>query len=492
VKLTQLLHYLNIDNILNIQQQEIIIQSLQVDSRKVNRGDLFIAVPGSTSDGRQYISQAIDNGAMAVFAEIPYSNKSNIDSDVPIVCIEELTKKIGIIAKYFYNNIGLNIIGVTGTNGKSTVCYYIAEILKGLSCSCATIGTLGIGINNKYIATEHTTPDPIELQKNLSYIRDKKTCNIAMEVSSHALIQHRASGVDFKTAVFTNLTQDHLDYHKNISSYWQAKLKLFLEYSVDNVIINLDDPYGRQLVELLPTHINVIGYSLEKYRKFTDNIIRAYDFKYDLQGTSVTIKSKYGEMELTIPVFGDFNLSNILAAFAAVLTFGYSFEEILSVLPEVSAVPGRMQYIRNDLKPLVVVDYAHTPDAIDRTLATLKKYCKGKLWCVFGCGGDRDKDKRPAMLERAICYSDYIILTQDNPRTEDPNKITEDILKNNSNFNNIIVELDRFTAIKIAIDKAKEKDIILVAGRGHEEHQIIGKEKIPFSDVKVVEELLEL
>ena len=462
------------------------IKGIKTDSRNIEPGDLFIALVGLTTDGRQYIEQAIANGAVAVLAAAPYQNK--VINNVHIIVIDNLAQKLGGIVSDFYLNpsYNMNVIGVTGTNGKSSTCHYIAEILRQLACNVATIGTLGIGTADGYVPGTHTTPDPIKLQKSLAELKAQGMQTIAMEVSSQALMQERVNGVKFNTVVFTNLTQDHLDYHQSMANYWAAKLKLFLEFDFCNAIVNLDDPYGRQLLVLLPKDVKIIGYTLEAQRKATCNIISATNIQYTANGITATILGDFGSKTLDIPVVGAFNLSNMLAAIATCVALGYAFDDVLSVISKVTNVPGRMQCIKTNLRSLVVVDYAHTPDALASALQALKVYCHGKLWCVFGCGGDRDRTKRSNMLSAALRFSDHVILTQDNPRTEDPNQIIADIINNHADLDNVIIEPDRKVAIKLALSKAGVQDVVLIAGKGHENYQIIGTEKIPLSDMDIV------
>lgn len=462
------------------------IKAIKTDSRTIEPGDLFIAVAGLTTDGRHYIAQAIANGAIAVLAAAPYQN--NVVNTVPIIVVDKLAQKLGGIVSDFYLNPSqqMNMIGITGTNGKSSTCHYIAEILRKLAGKVATIGTLGVGTTAGYAPGTHTTPDPIALQKSLAALQAQGVQTVAMEVSSQALMQERVNGLKFHTVVFTNLTQDHLDYHQSMANYWAAKLKLFLEFDFSNAIVNLDDPYGRQLLVLLPKNVNIIGYTLEAQRKAACKIISAANIQYTTNGITTTLQGDFGSKTIDIPVVGAFNLSNMLAAIATCVALGYAFEDILSVISKVTNVPGRMQCIKAKLKPLVVIDYAHTPDALASVLQALKVYCPGKLWCVFGCGGDRDRTKRSDMLTAALRFSDYVILTQDNPRTEDPNQILADTINNHTDLDNVIIEPDRKVAIQLALSKAGRQDVVLIAGKGHEQYQIIGTEQIPFSDVDIV------
>ena len=475
MKLKKLLNYINFE----VSVPDLEINAIQLDSRKVNFGDLFIAIPGLTTDGRQYIQHAITNGAIAVLAEEPceYFYK-----DVPIIVIPNLSKCLGDIANYFYMDpsSSLQIVGITGTNGKSSICHYIENIITSQT---GIIGTLGVNSGN-------TTPDCLSLNYHLADMRDRGFKYVAMEVSSHALDQARVADIKFNTVVFTNLSQDHLDYHKNMSNYWQAKLKLFLDYKYKNAIINLDDPYGRQLLYLLSKDINVLGYTLEPNRDLPCKMVTGVIIKSSLQETILKIGSHFGNAEIKIPMLGGFNISNVLAAVSSCIALGIEFNEIIEKLPTLKNANGRLHCINKSGYPLIIVDYAHTPDALQKVLALLRSYCKGKLWCVFGCGGDRDRSKRHEMLSCAISLSDQVVITQDNPRNEDPHQIVNDMLQNNR-YSNILIEMDRATAIEKAIQKTDINDIVLIAGKGHENYQIVGSNCLPFSDFAVAKEILD-
>lgn len=491
MKLSVLLASINAE--IPTKYRDLDVHAITTDSRDIKPGALFLAVAGESSDGRNYINQAVQNGAIAVLLDATNLQLSEQINNIPVLPIPMLKSKVGILASKFFNDPSqaMDIIGVTGTNGKSSTCHYIAEILNNLLESAATVGTLGVGQNGEYQTTKNTTPGPVELQKILADLNEQNIATVAMEVTSHALMQHRVKGICFKTAVFTNLTQDHLDYHHNMENYWQAKLKLFTEYCPKNVVVNLDDPRWQNLLAALEKDVAVIAYTLQPQHCCPHPTLTLTIIKYTASGVLVKISGAYGEQELEIPVIGDFNLSNMLAAIASCLSLGFAFNDIAKVLTKITSIPGRMQYIHVESKPLVVVDFAHTPDALMRALTALRHYSKGKLWCVFGCGGDRDRLKRKQMLAAAQENSDYVIITNDNPRTEDPNQIVADMLQNQPLAANVIIELDRKAAIELAINKAAVRDVILIAGKGHENYQIIGTEYLPFSDLAVVEDCMQ-
>ncbi|HQZ87556.1 MAG TPA: UDP-N-acetylmuramoyl-L-alanyl-D-glutamate--2,6-diaminopimelate ligase, partial [Gammaproteobacteria bacterium] len=477
---------------------DIHIKNLTTDSRQVKPGDLFIAVPGLTVDGRAYIEQAIKNGAVAVVTE---------------------RKLIGHIAARFFSNPSkqLPVIGITGTSGKTSVSHFIAEIMSYCERSCGVIGTLGTGIfsekqrfkeirishDEKPDKTTHdyTTPDAIAVQRTLAALQKQNVSVVAMEVTSHALDQNRVAGVEFDTVIFTNLTRDHLDYHQNMQTYGEVKKKLFTEFQAKQSIINLDDAFGRVLfteLKALNKTGRVLGYSCHKippvppFSKGGNNVVIADNVVLDKHGIRATVKTPWGEGELRSHLLGLFNVSNILAALTAVCLQGVPLNAVLKAIKAISTAPGRMmRFGGNTEMPLVIVDYAHKPDALALVLEALRGHCVGELWCVVGCGGDRDRGKRPVMAAIGERLSDHLYLTQDNPRTEDPTQIMAEMIQGLKNPTKVIVEYDRAKAIDSAIKNAKAEDIILVAGKGHETYQIIGTEKMPFSDKLVVEAALE-
>ncbi|HXH55339.1 MAG TPA: UDP-N-acetylmuramoyl-L-alanyl-D-glutamate--2,6-diaminopimelate ligase [Gammaproteobacteria bacterium] len=474
---------------------DIHIKNLTTDSRQVKPGDLFIAVQGLTVDGRAYIEQAISKGAAAVITE---------------------RKLIGHIAARFFSDPSkqLPVIGITGTNGKTSVSYFIAEIMSYCERSCGVIGTLGTGIfsekqafkeicildSEKPDKTTHdyTTPDAIAVQKTLAVLQQKNVGAVAMEVTSHALDQNRVAGIEFDTVIFTNLTRDHLDYHADMQAYGEVKKKLFTEFQAKNTIINLDDVFGYTLFNALKKsqpERDIIGYTTRDKiptQEIPLNVsIRANNIVLDMHGIRASIKTPWGEGELQCNLLGHFNVSNILAALAAVCLQGVQLKAVLKAIRLINTVPGRMmRFGGNTEMPLVIVDYAHKPDALAAVLAALREHCLGKLWCVVGCGGDRDRGKRPLMAAIGERLSDHLYLTQDNPRTEDPTQIMQEMIQGLKNSSKAIVEYDRAKAIQSAIKNAKAEDIIVVAGKGHETYQIIGTEKMPFSDKLVVEAAL--
>ena len=480
----------------------LVIRNISVDSRQAQPGDLFIALKGSNVDGRHYIEKAAEKGVAAILIEADdklFSSgwlNNSLGQKIPLIPYSHLKALSGIIAARFFNEPSkeLAVIGITGTNGKTSTSHYIAALLESVGETCGIIGTLGAGFLPGLEETGFTTPDAVQNQRLLSEFYHKKASVVAMEVSSHALDQERLAGIQFQTAILTNLTRDHLDYHPDIDAYWAAKQKLFLAYKPQNSIINLDDEYGRGLYQDLiakKTTENIIGFTLQDYPNFS-NTVSAKKIKYHSAGMEAFIETPWGAGELKTTLIGQFNLSNLLAAIAAVCLQGISFEKVLASVPLIKAVSGRMMRLGGEhLLPLVLVDYAHTPDALIKVLEAVRVHCRGKVWCVFGCGGDRDRGKRPLMAAAVEQFSDYIYVTQDNSRTENPKQIIEDILKGFKETTAVVVEFDRSQAIQAAVALAAPEDCVVVAGKGHEPYQIIGTEKKPFLDQAEVERALE-
>lgn len=461
---------------------DIAVSGVALDSRKVKAGDVFMALRGSVVDGREYIDAAIEAGAAAVLADgdkLEYKSRG----DIQVVSVPGLAKRVGEIAARFHGNPSgeMHLVGVTGTNGKTTCAYLTSQLLAHHFGSAAVIGTIGNGIwNDSEIELQETgltTPDPVRLQADFADYRDRGVRAAAMEVSSHSLSQGRVHGLIFDTAIFTNLSRDHLDYHGNMVAYGAAKEKLFGLPKLKRGIINLDDPFGAQLAERCKLRgLRVLTYGLQA------GDLHVTDLRRHEKGFSVELDSPWGRGELNAPLIGDFNIYNALAVVAAAAAAGMPFEEILNVFPAIKAVPGRMErvQVKGADEVGVLVDYAHTPDALRAALAAARPYCRGNLFCVFGCGGDRDTGKRASMGRIASEMADRAIVTSDNPRSEEPQKIIDDILEGAAS--NIEVEIDRAKAIALAVAAAEPGDIVLIAGKGHEDYQIIGSKKIHFCD----------
>lgn len=471
-------------------KDDISISGLSLDSRKVKQGDLYIAYQGESHDSRAFINEAIKNGAVAVVAEpgqYPGST-SHKSSDVPIIYIENIKDEICNIGAKFYNfpSEQLLVIGVTGTNGKTSCSHLIAQSIYQDNYPCAVIGTIGNGMVNQIKPTALTTPDAITIQGLLADYLKQGAKTVVVETSSHALEQQRVKNVAYDIGIFTNLSHDHLDYHGDMQRYAAAKSKLFNEYNLAHAIINIDDVWGQKILAKLPANTNAISYGI--HNKKAD--IVATDIIADHKGIRANVKTPWANGQLRSNLIGQFNVLNLLAVLACLKLTGLSLEESLTQISKLHGIQGRMETIHSDNKATAVVDFAHTPDALEKVLQSLKALTKGKIWCVFGCGGDRDKAKRPLMGKIAEQYADELIVTNDNPRHEEPQEIVKQILSGISDKTHTKVIYDRKAAIHFAIRQAEKGDIVLIAGKGHEKVQIIGEKTVPFDDVQVVRSFL--
>lgn len=471
---------------------DVNITGLANDSRAVRPGYLFLAYPGEKSDGRDFIPDAIENGASAILYEAlsdggaPFKEKGG-RKEVLFLPIENLTHIQSEIAARFYDypSKKLQVIGVTGTNGKTSITHFLAQCFEALEQKCALIGTIGTGFLPNLDKASLTTPDPILLQQLFFDLHQKGAEHVAMEVSSHALEQGRVGAVNFDIAVFTQLSRDHLDYHLTMDNYGNSKAKLFAFPHLQYAVLNWDDEWGQKIAL---KHLN--DYPIIIYTTKNDplpsnlKVLRATDIETVSDGFLVRVQSPWGEGQFHCRLVGRFNVSNLLAVLGALIASGIEFSRALACLNRVSAVRGRMQILPSENAPTVVVDYSHTPDALMKGLQALREHCDGRLWCVFGCGGDRDPGKRPQMGEIAGNFADFSIITTDNSRSEDPEAIAQQILQGVANKKTSKIILDRAEAIRFAIDNANKGDMILIAGKGHEDYQIIGEKTYPFSDVE--------
>ncbi len=462
------------------------ITGLSLDSRQVRPGFVFFALAGTQTHGDIYTKAALENGAIAVLRESPIQGIEKLENNIPSISVPNLSQKVGEIAALFYGHPSqkMHVIGVTGTNGKTSVTHAIAQLLHNSSISCGLLGTLGYGTYGALEQGLHTTPDAIRLQGLLAQL---ETDYMAMEVSSHALAQGRVNGIRFDTAVLTNLSRDHLDYHKTMTAYGDAKRQLFLKPDLKTAIINLDDEFGLSVLNNLTNSVAGFTYSIKNKAADVYGKISAYN----TQGCEIDIKSRWGNGLAKIAWFGEFNVSNILAALTVLLHKGLPLAALLEQLATLSPVPGRMERFGKPHQPTVIIDYAHTPDALEKALLAVREHKadNGELWCVFGCGGNRDKGKRPLMGEIAQDYADKVIITDDNPRHEASQNIIDDIQQGCPAP--LVVIPDRQKAIHYALQNAKVGDIILIAGKGHEDYQEVGNQRLPFSDRDLVNSWLK-
>ena len=472
------------------------VSGLAIDSREVKKGDIFLAISGNHSTSTEHIKEAIAKGANAIVAE-GSTNKGKVFEDGLVVelFVDNLKEQIGLIADRFFRSPSseMSVIGVTGTNGKTSVTHYLASYFSRASDLAGVIGTLGYGLvggdNDQLKETGFTTPNVVEVHRYLAELRDAGAKNIFMEVSSHGLSQHRVDGVKFEGAVFTNLTHEHLDYHGTMEEYAASKAKLFSKESLKFVVINEDDNYARQFIAATPSGVNIFTYGVQSK---SDISVLNYQLNTDSVSTiTAEITTPAGEFNIHSSLIGLFNLSNLLA----VMSVAVAKQELRSCeqrMQAITPVNGRMQIVHIKDKPIVVVDFAHTPDALENAIDAVKPHCKGKVILVFGCGGDRDIGKRKVMAQIAERLADSIIVTDDNPRSEQPDVITEHIFEGFKNKEAVNLEHDRQAAIQLAVSQASAQDLVLIAGKGHETWQEIKDKKYYFNDLEVVRKVLGL
>lgn len=477
------------------------VSAITLDSRQVQAGTLFLACSGGDRHGLDFLSQALESGACAV----AYEPDANWDEQrvqaissaptVPMIAVERLSVCASEIAGRFYHHPSrhMSITGITGTNGKTSSALFLAQVLGG-DARCGVVGTLGNGFPDDLKPGTHTTPDPVGLQRILQQLRQDGAKSVVMEVSSHALEQGRVEAVHFDVAVFTNLSRDHLDYHGTMEAYGASKLRLFKMPGIRCAVINLDDPFGLKVMERLPAGVLALGYGLNRQEEMPERLdgwAWAQDIQLDSHGMSVKVQTSRGDGEFNTALLGRFNVSNLLAVLNVMLFQGVTLNDALMRLSKLQTVAGRMERFGGGEQPLVVVDYSHTPDALEHALIAARAHTVGKLICVFGCGGDRDSGKRPQMGGIAERLADRVILTDDNPRTEDGDLIMTDILKGIGRAKSVLVQRDRATAIRTAVSGAVSGDLVLVCGKGHEDYQLVGDQHLHFDDREQVLLVLE-
>lgn len=461
------------------------ILGIQNDSRHVRLGDLFIAYPGAVADGRRFLMQAQQAGARAILYEpTQFPEAVILPTTLPCIPFPKLTEQLAAIASRFYQEPSqkLSIMGVTGTNGKTTIAYQLAQAHQLLGRPAAYMGTLGVGPVPHLQHLNNTTPDALEVQRLLYTHVQADFQQMCMEVSSHALDQHRVDHVRFREAIYTNLSHEHLDYHQTMEAYLQAKASLFAKPELEWVILNQDDDYVKKIAEVVPKGVRIWTYGIDQPAD-----VRALNCQLFSHSSQFTIESPWGRHDVTIPSLGLFNIYNSLAVFTSLVANGYPVLSVVEVLQNLSGTPGRMEIVAQ--KPYVIVDFAHTPAALDNVLKTIVRLRASdnvKIWVVFGCGGNRDKTKRPLMAKVVSEQADQVIVTSDNPRHEDPDAIIRDIAEGLTPNAAITTIVDRRAAIRHALSSAGKEDIVLIAGKGHENYQIIGDEHLDFSDQEEV------
>lgn len=476
------------------QQQDCIVSGLALNSNELQAGELFVALVGTHQHGADFIPQAIAAGAVAVLCEKADELDELSDYAVPVIIIENLSQQLGWIASRFYHHPSrsMTVIGITGTNGKTTCCQLLARVLSENN-PCGVIGTLGYGLYGQLNSGGHTTPNAIEVHRLLAEMLVAGAEQVVMEVSSHGLEQGRVEGVAFDVALFTNLSRDHLDYHGDMKSYGSAKQRLFVMPGLKHAVINTDDAFGRALLHELTGRIGLSAYSLELTSGLPGKpLISGSELKLTRSGLQMRVGDPGGSITINSPLLGRFNAANLLAIYGVLLWLGLPRNLIAARIAKCASIPGRMECFTQDGLPLVVVDYAHTPDALEQVLEALREHCDGVLWCLFGCGGDRDRGKRPLMGALAECHADRVVLTDDNPRDESGEQIILDVMAGIKQKKCIKVIADRAQAISTVVAEAEPEDVVLIAGKGHEEYQITAGETVPFSDCQLVIEQLAL
>lgn len=458
------------------------VSGLALDSRAVRPGDLFFALRGQRHDGREFLAAAAAAGAVAALVDAAAPPPA---APLPVFAVADLAQRISAIAGRFYGepSHALVVTGITGTNGKTTCCQLLAQLFTALEAPAGAIGTLGAGLLGAAAQdTGFTTPDAVASQRLLAGLRAAGARRVAMEVSSHSLAQGRVAAVRMHSALFTNLSRDHLDYHADMDAYREAKARLFRQPGLEVAVINLDDPAGRAMAAALPAQVRRLGCSARGDR----GELRVLQSAFGPAGVRARIATPWGAGELVSPLPGAFNLANLLAVIAAACGQGFALDAVLAAVPRLRAAPGRMQEVGGG-RPRVMVDYAHTPDALAQALAALRPVTEGRLWCVFGCGGERDRGKRPQMGAIAAQAADQLVLTSDNPRGEDPQGILDEILAGLPAGRRAAaaVMADRRQAIEHAIAAAAAEDCVLIAGKGHETWQEIRGVRWPFDDAAV-------
>ena len=465
------------------------IHGLSADSRDLRPGDAFIALAGATTHGLRFAQAATAAGVAAIVYETPAP--AGVALPPNAVAVDGLRAKLGHLADRFYGapSRAMALTGVTGTNGKTSTVQLIAQALSLHGDTVGTIGTLGVGLYGAHEAGERTTPDVIAVHRLLARLREQGATQVAMEVSSHALEQGRVDEVAFQVAVFTNLTRDHLDYHGTMEAYGEAKARLFAWPTLQAVVVNLDDAFGATLMDRVAAGVRRFGVSA---RGHADATLSARSLQLSPQGLHFDLVEAGASHPVASPLLGRFNIENLLAVAGVLRALDWPLAAVAAMLPQLAPVDGRMSRVGGRAgQPLVVVDYAHTPDALEQALSSLREHTPGRLTCVFGCGGDRDRGKRPQMAAIAEAGADRVIVTDDNPRSEDGDAIVADIVAGFENPQAARVQRDRAAAIALALQGADASDIVLIAGKGHETYQEVGGRRLPFDDLAVARNLLE-
>lgn len=462
------------------------ISGLRQDSRRVRDGDLFVALAGENHDGRRYVDSAVHAGAVAVLVESEHFSEAEQGS-VPVIGVPALKERLATLATRFHGNpaASLTVLGVTGTNGKSSVAWFLRDVLNMAGMPCGLIGTLGAGFRDYQLDTGHTTPDVLTLHEILAAFRDRGATHVAMEVSSHALTQNRLDGVSINTAAFTNLSRDHLDYHGDMDNYFIAKRRLFEAGDLAAAVINVADPSGQRLADSLVSNIRCVRVGGEA------GDIRVRRLNQHAQGMNLVLSIGDEVVHIDAPLYGYFNVENLMIVVGMLAVQGVSVPRIRNAMTALTPVPGRMEPVQGRDGPVVLVDYAHTPDGLEKALSGVREHFSGRVWCVFGCGGNRDAGKRPQMAAVAERLADVLVLTADNPRDERPADIINDMLVGLQQPEQATVLVDRVEAVRHAVHRARPGDVVLIAGKGHEQWQEVAGKRLPMDDRELARAALQ-
>ena len=460
--------------------EDVSVTGLVEDSREAAPGVLFVCVRGLVTDGHLFAAQAVERGATVLVVE----ERLDLPPDVLQIKLSDTREILPVLARNFYGrpDESMKFVGVTGTNGKTTVTHLIAHVLEGLGEGVALVGTVAYRMGDKVLKADRTTPPPLLLWKLFREALDKGIGNVVMEVSSHALALGRVEGIQFDVSAFTNLSRDHLDFHETMEHYYWSKKTFFTHYTKGVSVVNMEDPYGRRLASAVTE--NVVGYGMQNGVHFRGEVL-----SMGMDGLNMMVEEPRGDFTLRVSLVGRHNAYNVLAAWAVLAQLGADADKVCELFQSFSGVKGRLEKIENSGEVGVFVDYAHTPDALEAVLASLRPITKGKLVLVFGCGGDRDRGKRSLMGKVASSGADRIVVTSDNPRGEEPMAIIQDILLGMEG--EVLVEPGREKAIRLALESSRPGDVVLIAGKGHEDYQIVGGEVFPFSDAEVARMVLE-
>lgn len=466
---------------------DILIRGLTDDSRLLSGGELYLAVSGDVFNGADFIDEAMQKNVAAVISDQPIEKSESATWKAPVYYLEDLARLRGEIASRYYDepSTKMRVIAITGTNGKTSCSHFIAKTLALLGVPCGFIGTLGAGVeglSGANVELNMTTPGAIALQETLSEFSDRGVSVVSLEASSHGLTQERLRGTDIDTAVLTNISRDHLDFHGSLEAYTEAKSRLFQFKSIQNVILNADDDSAEAFARVVNDGVKVVTYSLHS----SNADVHCKSLTLSRSGINATVVTPWGTAEIACSLLGMFNVSNVLAVISALGCNGYALSEIASGLSKLETVKGRMDLIALENGIDVIIDYAHTPDALEKALAGVRSHCEGAVWCVMGCGGDRDKGKRSQMGAVAARLADRTVVSSDNPRSEDPNKIINDVLagvpSSQTEIGDVCALTDRSEAIAYALGNAKSGDMVLIAGKGHEEYQELFNGRVDYSD----------